>query len=100
MLPPYPLYIGRQSPSPQSQFTPPPADLLPIRSHLPVLPHLFIFHHSIAIDTGSSHFVSGGGKVLAHATSVSPWLRLVIAAIQTPKHCRGGVTGGMPVPAF
>ena len=38
--------------------------------------------------------------MLAHATSVSPWPRLVIAAVTKTKHCRDGVTGGVPVPAF
>ena len=28
------------------------------------------------------------------------WPRLVIAAVTKPTHCRDGVTGGVPVPAF
>ena len=79
MLPHYPLYIGRQSPSPQSQFSSPPT---PRRSpsHQIYLCCLIFSSFIIALllTVGSSqlHVVSGGGKVLAHATSVSAWLRL------------------------
>ena len=84
MLPHYPICIGRQSASPHSQFSSLP--LIPFPLDLPVLPHLSIFHHWL-LTLGSSHLVSGtavvsgGGKVLAHATSVSPWPRLVKAAV-------------------
>ena len=79
MLPHYPLYIDLQSQF--SYSTPPPPIPFPLILDLPVLPHLSVTVSSLLLTVRSSHLVSGGGKVLAHATSVSPWLRLVIAAV-------------------
>ena len=68
MLPHYPLYIGRQSPSPHSQFSAPPT---PRRSssHQIYLCCLIFpsFIIALLLTVGSSqlHVVSGGGKVLA-----------------------------------
>ena len=73
MLPHYSLYIGLQSPSPQSQFSPPPPPRFPIRSTCAASSCSFSF----IIVTYSRFESLGGGKVLAQASSVSPWPRLV-----------------------
>ena len=77
MLPHYPLYIGLQSHSPQSQFSlssPPHTHThFPIRYTCAASSCSFSF----IIVTDSRIESLGGGKVLAHATSVSPWPRLV-----------------------
>ena len=79
MLPHYPLYIGLQITittisSPHPGPIPFPLDL-PVLTM--VLPHL----SSLVLTVGSCHFVLRGGKVLAHATLVSSWPLLVIAAL-------------------